>query len=325
MKFEEKRDVYADIATLYYLGDLDQNEIAKIYNISRYKVSRILKTCRSKKIVTFNINRSSTRRDSISEELKDRLGLDRVIIVPAGSTEEDSKNNVGIQAASYLSEIMHDGMKIGMSWGSTVQTVAKNFSAPEGVSDITFVQLTGSVCSSSISEKGYQDGAEIIRTMALKLPNRCYSSTLPVPYVVDQPQVREMLMRESMIAQHFSLYDHLDAVCLGVGSCIAEKSCTYISGYITLAQSQKMIDDGNAADISGIRLAGDGSVAHTILDNRVMSISPESLKNVPVKIAAASGTDKITSLTAGIAGNYINIIVIDDVTALALIDHLDNS
>ena len=56
MIFEENRETLGKIATLYYLGELSQEDIAEMYGISRFKVSRILKKCREYHIVEFHIN-----------------------------------------------------------------------------------------------------------------------------------------------------------------------------------------------------------------------------------------------------------------------------
>ena len=42
------------LATLYYLGDMSQEQLSQIMGISRTKVSRLLKQCREQKIVEFN-------------------------------------------------------------------------------------------------------------------------------------------------------------------------------------------------------------------------------------------------------------------------------
>lgn len=322
MEFSEKRDVYADIATLYYLGDLRQEEIAKIYNISRFKVSRVLKKCRAQKIITFKINASENRADVLVDRLKEQLGIETVIIAPSGATEEESKAHVGQAAADYLEKNITDGMNIGISWGSTIQNIPRYFNPSRKIDNVTFVQLCGSICSSSINEQGYMDGSEIIRLLSAKSGGKADCSFFQVPYIVRQPILREMLLREAIISHHVSLFDKLDLVCLGIGSSLPSKSVSYLSGYISLEESKEMVRSGHMADICGIRLAADGSIAHTILDDRVLTITPEPLKKVPMKLAIASGTDKAHSLVAGVRGGLINAAVLDEIAALATLDYL---
>ena len=325
MEFSEKRDVYANIATLYYLGDLRQDEIAKIYNISRFKVSRILKKCKSQKIITFQINASENRTDSLAVQLQEYLNIEKVIIAPSGATEMDSKNNVGQMAAKYLQEAIQDNMYVGVGWGSTIQTILRYYAPPISPENVTFVQLSGSICSNSIVDQGYMDGSEIIRSFAAKTGSNTNWSSFLVPYIVNQPVLRKMLLQEAIISDHIRLFDKLDIACIGVGSSLPSKSVAHLSGYISLQESQEMVANGHTADIGGIRLAEDGSVAHTILDNRVLTIDPNSLRKVPKKVAVASGTDKAQSLVAGVKANLINVMVLDEIAALSTLNYLTSA
>lgn len=324
MEFSEKRDVYADIATLYYLGDMRQEEIAKIYNISRFKVARVLRKCKAQKIVTFQINASESRSDTLANQIKERLGLEMVLIAPSGATEEESKNNVGQTAAGYMSQAIVDGMRVGISWGSTVQNIPRYFNPVNKMDNVTFVQLCGSICSSSINEQGYMNGDEIIRQLSAKSGGKAKCSFFQAPYIVQQPMLREMLLKERMVSQHVELFDKLDLVCIGIGSSVPSKSVAFLSGYITLEESGEMVKDGFSADICGIRLAADGTAARTILDGRALTIEPDVLRKVKMKIAVASGTDKASSLVAGVRANLINAVVLDEIAALSTLDYLDS-
>ena len=321
MKFEDKREVYSDIATLYYLGDMDQAEIANIYGVSRFKISRVLNKCRTQKIVTFHINALETRRDSLSAKLAELLEVSKVIIVPSGSTAEESKNTVGQMISKYLCQVMRDKMFIGVSWGSTIQTLARYFLPNRSFDSVTFVQLSGNICSQSVLNQGYIDGSQIIRTIASKAEANW--SLFQVPYIVNQPLLKELLLQESVISNHVSLYDKLDIACIGLGSSLPERSVSYLSGYITLKESKQLVDNGYGADICGTRLAADGSIPHTILDNRILSIEAETLRKVPLKIAAAVGSDKVCSLIAGARGKYIDVMIIDEVAALSMLNCLE--
>ena len=102
MKYTENRETYAKIATLYYLADMSQNDIANIFNISRFKVSRVLNKCRTMKIVEFKVNSSSNYLPNLSVEIKNRLGLTSATVVPSGANLQESKDNVAQAASKYL-------------------------------------------------------------------------------------------------------------------------------------------------------------------------------------------------------------------------------
>ncbi len=97
MQFEEGRDTYTKIACLYYLADIPQEEIARIFHISRFKVSRILKKCRTLKIIEFQLNTCPDYYEKLGQQLEELLGIEQVMIVPSGNTLHESKENVARQ------------------------------------------------------------------------------------------------------------------------------------------------------------------------------------------------------------------------------------
>jgi len=141
MKFEDCRENYVKVATFYYLDNRSQDEIAEFFQISRYKVSRILKKCRLMRIVEFRVNNAPEYYDKLGKKLKFALNLDEAIVVPSGTTLQESKENVTRIAANYLENNIKDGFKIGLSWGSTIQLTLKYFRPHNPFPNAVFVQL----------------------------------------------------------------------------------------------------------------------------------------------------------------------------------------
>ena len=70
------------IAKYYYLEDYSQSDIAKILNISRPQISRLLKRARELEIVKIEISMPNNLQDeNKSEKIKKYLGLKDVLIV----------------------------------------------------------------------------------------------------------------------------------------------------------------------------------------------------------------------------------------------------
>ncbi|MDD5017318.1 MAG: sugar-binding domain-containing protein [Eubacteriales bacterium] len=319
MKFVSNRETYANIATLYFMGNMSQDEIAAAYNISRFKVSRILKKCREQNIVEVRINNQPKYYKHIEDQLCALLHIDYVHLVSPSVTHEGTKANVGKAAAQYLEDNLVDGMKVGFSWGSTVQAIFREYSPPKIYSNCTFVQLTGSICSHSIVNEGYMDGCDIVQKLADKAGARW--SVFQVPYIVKTKALSAMLLEEPNIKQHVEWFEQLDMAIIGVGSNIPHKSIPYTSGYITLEESKQLIDSGFVADISGSHVDIDGNERPYLLTDRVLSIPLPTLKKVPDVVALAAGVDKVYSLIGGARGKYYNKLILDEITALSIIDY----
>ena len=319
MKFEEKREVFAKIATLYYLAGMSQDEIADMFGISRFKVSRILKKCRAMKIVEFKVN-TSAYLPSLKNELIEKLGVADVIVVPSGSTLQESKENVARAAAKYLEETIRDGMKIGLSWGSTIQQMVKYYHKKDYYPQTMFVQLSGNLCSRPIIEDGYIDGNLFVQQLASKA--HAGWSLFVVPYVVQNPALKELLYEEPQVKSHVELFGQLDMALIALGSEDPLKSVSYLSGFLTYEESKRLADDGMSADICGTRITIDGEIRQTILTNRVLTIDLLDLQKLKVVCAIGAGAGKAHSFIAGCRGGFITGAIMDEVCALSILNRI---
>lgn len=317
MKFKENRETYAKIATLYYLAGKSQNEIGEIFNISRFKVSRVLDKCRTMKIVEFKVNPSSEYLPNLEKELKERLGVKEVTIVQSGSTLQESKENVAREAATYLETKIKDSMNIGLSWGSTIQQVCKYYNKKNSYPNTTFIQLSGSLCSRPIMEDGYMDGNIFVQRMAAKA--HAGWSLFVAPYVVHNPSLKELLYEEPQIKSHVQLFKKLDMALIALGADDPSKSVSYLSGYLTFEETKKLVDDHMSADICGTRLTPNGEIRETILTNRVLTIDLMDLHDLPDVCAIGAGAEKACSFIAGCLGGFIKYAIMDEVCALSII------
>jgi len=317
MQFEERRETYTKIATLYYLADMSQDEIAKTFHISRFKVSRILKKCRTLRIIEFHINDDPDYYANLGQQIKDLLNIDQVMIVPSGTTLQESKENVAKTAAKYLEGQMKDGLKIGLSWGSTIQLTLRYFHTHTPLPKALFVQLSGNLCSNAILEEGYMDGNIFVQKFAAKA--QAGWSVFQVPYVVQNTALKELLYQEPQILKHISLFSQLDMALIAIGSSDPERSVSYLSGYLTLEKTKKLVDDGMGADICGTRLTSNGQIRETILTNRVITIDLMELHKLSEVCAVGAGSEKALSFIAGCKGGFIKKVIMDEVCAVSII------
>ena len=116
----ERRLLLEQIAEMYYIKGMSQEEIAEKVSMSRANISKLLKICVDQKIVEFKINFSKSPAYALAETLAQRYKLKKAIVVPSESHDELSKNNVGQQAAAYLESIIRSGMLVGVSCGTTL-------------------------------------------------------------------------------------------------------------------------------------------------------------------------------------------------------------
>jgi len=302
------------VAKLYYLGNLSQAQIADSMGISRPKVSRMLTQARVQNIIEFKIKDFPMMMEEMSEKIRAHFSLEKVFVVPSAITPEQSKNNAGKAANTYLNSILRSDLQIGLSWGTTLQSMIRMFELKKRVSNISVVQLAGGVHTRNIG----LDSQKMVCTFAEKL-DATYS-LLQAPLVVTSPTVRNLLVNEPEVRNHFARFEHLDIALIGVGSMEPEEANPYKAGYITLEQSHLLANTGFATDICGNRIYLDGTIRQNLLTDRLISISPEQIKKVPLVVSLAVGAEKAIPVIAAAKGKFVHVLIIDEVAALSIMD-----
>ncbi len=136
------------IAVMYYEENLTQEEISRRIGISRPQVSRALAKAIAEGIVEIKVNPVSSTACR-AEKLREKLGLERVFIAPAGKNQRvDRKNcidDISSYAASVLVREIQGARSIGLGWGETLyRTIMKMEETGKG-EERKVVPLVGSI------------------------------------------------------------------------------------------------------------------------------------------------------------------------------------
>jgi len=301
------------IAKLYYHGDCSQEQIAKVMGFSRPKISRLLTMARDLKIVEFKITESPVAIERMERKLAEFLNLDKVWIVPSNTDKRRTLLAAGAVAGEYLNEILAPNMRIGISWGGTMDLMVTQFKPAKEYRSVMVVQMIGGTPSSSFNV----DSRELTLRFANKL-NASYS-LLQAPQYVSSKAVKDTLMKEPEFIAHFKLLAHLDAAVIGISSVVPEHSVSYRAGYISLKETKALSASGFVTDICGNRLYKDGTTKHNDINDRLIAISPQCMKRIPKVVAVAIGEDKAKTITIAAKGGFFNTLITDEVAAISIL------
>ena len=303
------------VAKLYYLGNMSQNDIAGMLGISRPKVSRMLSLARQRNIVEFVIDASGAQRERMREAIRNRYGLRSVLIAPSAPTPEQTLDNLALLSAAFLAGELRDGMRIGISFSTVVDTVIRRFTPAAPMERATVYQMLGG----TLPETGFTDARDSVIMLAEKL--HATPKIIHAPLVVGNTLLKELLLQEPEMASHFEALAHLDMALIGLGSAQADQCLLYKSGYITLEESAGLLRSGLAADICAHRMNELGQEQQTFLTGRIIGIDPAILKKTPTVMGIGAGAAKLQSILAAIHGGYIHVLAIDELAAIALMAH----
>jgi DNA-binding transcriptional regulator LsrR (DeoR family) len=312
----EQHKLLVKIAQLYYEENKTQSEIAKIVNIHRSSISRMLKVIRELGIVSISINYDLLPNIALEEEILNKFNLKQVIVVPVNQNiNNDSKNQIVCNvAANVLFKNIHDGDIIGISWGRTINYIV-NCLKNDNIKfkNTTIVPMIGGP-SGKIETKYH------VNNIAYKLSNKLNSKAILIDYpaIVDT----EKLKLEIEKTQHMrELKDWWSKITIGlfsVGCPAISKSSIWYGFYGELFQTvanKKIVGDilSHFFDQKGNELA-------TPFCKQIIGVTLDNLKKIPLKICASGDPEKINSLIAALNRNYIDILVVSDEMATQLID-----
>jgi DNA-binding transcriptional regulator LsrR (DeoR family) len=298
------------VAELYYLDDIPQKEIAQKLNISRPKVSRILKSAKENKLIEIRINYPAPARSQLEKTFEKKFNLKETIIVR--NLDDDKKrifSEVTMEAAKYIKRVAKEGDSIGVAWGRTLRAVADIIGISEK-KDIKVVQIIGSLGQSSTSAN------EIVRKMAESFAGNYF--VLPAPAIVNSSDIKDAIMKDDTIKNMLQMAREVNIALVGIGN-VDENSSFFRSGYLKHEDLKLLKQSKAVGDVCAHFLDIDGNVC-TDIDDRVIAISLEDLRKIPRVIGVATGEDKVSSIAGALKSGVLDVLITDEKTAKAVLN-----
>jgi deoxyribonucleoside regulator len=311
----EENEFLSRIAYMYYKQDMDLKAIGKAFNTSYATISRSLKRARELGIITININNPISRLLEQEIALKERFKLRDVIAVNVSeiSSNDEIKYSVAREAASYLINVIKDGDKLGISWGSTIYQLINNFIAMGGLFngkkfDIDVVQLNGNFSTIPIE----LNSLDLVRRMKNMFAGSYYF--LNSEAYVDSHEMQEFLLKSASIQRTFTMHKSVNIALLGIGAFNVQSISKLYKDYLKL---EEIIEIGNRKAIGENCLTFydiDGNVIDTDLYKRTITISKEDLINIQNKVVIATGKEKVNAIIGAVRAKTVDILITDSQT-----------
>jgi deoxyribonucleoside regulator len=309
---DELRARLVQVARLYYLYNLSQQQIADKLRISRPGVSRLLQEARDRGLVRIEIVDPDGNGADLERTLRERYGLMKAVIVPNEGARDDAslKARLGLAAARFLDGVLRDGSVLGVSWGSTMQEVVRHL-RPRRLKDAVVVQLVGGIARADYDTHA----SEIAQTFAENF--RAVPYLLPVPAIVDDLRVKEALVSDRQIARVLDLGRQAETAVFSVGR-MTHGCLMCRAEYFKRHEVDALLRRRAVGDIISRIVTDTGDVCSPELDARTVGIELEALKRKPHSIAVAGGPEKEPVIRAGLLGGYFNALITDEATAVRL-------
>lgn len=306
--------IMVEAARLYYEHQFSQQQISHRLGISRPGVSRLLSRARNEGIVRIQIVDPVKRGTRLEAKLKEKYSLKKAIVVPNHvENQRIIKQRLGIAAVKLLEELTVDGMILGVSWGTTMQEVARHANS-KLYKGLTVVQLNG-----GISRAEYDTHASEI---AQKIGEKYHAIPflLPLPAIVDSPEVKRAILSDKNISRTLYLAKQANVAMFTVGS-FGLESVLVKADYFEPIEIQSLLNQDAVADVCSRIINSEGQICSAKLNSRTIGIELEELQKKPYSIAVAGGEEKLKAIKAGLRGKLFNILITDEWVANDLLEY----
>ncbi|MEU5346881.1 sugar-binding domain-containing protein [Streptomyces sp. NPDC020766] len=307
----------ASVARRFYLENQSKVDIAKEFDISRFKVARLLDAAVAHNIVRIDITVPAEIDAPLSQALAERFGLRHAVVVsltrseggtPAPGDTRQVDRWLGTAAAQLISEIAEEGDVLGLDGSRAVEALSE---AVTRLPSCEVVQLTG------------VHGPDLANDPAVTAVRRTAAAgggqALPLyaPFVLPNAPTASILRSQPAIAETLGRFGRVTKAVVGIGAWEAALSPLY--DVLTERERETYDSLGACAEMSGHVFDATGDVIPTELNARTISVSAAQLRGVPELIAVSGGPRSAGAVRAVLGSGFLTGVVTDATTARRLL------
>ncbi|MFV8381439.1 sugar-binding transcriptional regulator [Corynebacterium hindlerae] len=307
------RDAQAvDAAKLYYLSGLSQADVARELGISRPTVSKLLQLARDKGYVVISLHDPRERADELVEQLKAEFGLaDARVVRPANNSAAELLASLGAAGAALVEELVHDDMKVGVSWGNTMFAVSEHL-REQNLRGVEVIQLKGGHSHTDLNTKDIATLSRFARALNAEM------KMLPLPVILDDVVTKELVVQDRHVAKVMAAGASSDLVVFTVGD-VHRESLLLNLGYLSDSETESLLATA-VGDACSRFFTASGDIADPRIDARTIGISLSDLRQRPLRVLVAGGVNKAEAIKTALAMGMATHVVIDHVTALRVLN-----
>lgn len=306
----------------YYVRNLSQNDIALRHRISRKKVQRFLEKGREDNLVEVKIRFPSRMHGELESALEDKYDLLEALVADVDTDDADNRaimiRNVSDMAADYFLRVLAHDMTVSVTWSAHVagmldSALRKLGSIREKPKNVRFVLTLGAVIGSLPD----LETLEATRHLASALDGDL--QVLMAPNMTTSSDVQKVFMDEPQISAVMGMARNAGAAFFGVGSAEGDSRQMPMVQQLMPEIARDLKRLGAVGDINGRFFDARGEPVVSELDRRMVGLSIEDIRAMPLPVGIATGAGKYEAIKAILAGRVLKVLVTDAETARRLV------
>jgi deoxyribonucleoside regulator len=313
MKVRYDIQLMVQVAKMYYMEGLTQEQIAKELGISRSSISMILFEAKDFGIVEISVKDPKSNVVELSDEFIRNYGLKGCIVIPTAIDEMRLITKVvASQGADYVEDILRSHATVGIAWGTTCYEFMLSFTNRNKLCDINVVPLIGG--TSRIASE-YQLN-EMVRMFAEKVQGT--PSFIYAPAIAESIEDKELFMQSMSMKGIIEKWNIMDTAIVSAGA-----PPEFYNNRMIIDPKQIDIYEADETmaigDICARRFNLKGEFIKNDYSSRIMGIDEDNLRRIENVICIAAGKQKILSIIGALRTGIIKYLVTDENTARSII------
>lgn len=293
-------------ARLHLVHGARQTEIAEKMGISQAGVSRLLRMAEQQGIIRKVVVPPEGLYPDLEEGLVDAFGLDAAFVAGIGSQEDGLAPTLGAAAARCLGAVLDGGKVLGFtSWSTTLREMARLIEPRPRSGVACVVEMLGDLGSPMLQHEAD------VATLQMAQAFDAEAVFLRAPGVMRSAALRDAALTDLHIQRAVRQLDEVDIAFIGIGPADFHGPLEESDNFFTAEQLAEVRAAGAVGQLHQRFIGRDGQPVATPLDDLVIGISLEQLRQVRRKIAVAGGVAKREALAAALAGKWIDVLVTD--------------
>jgi DNA-binding transcriptional regulator LsrR (DeoR family) len=293
-------------ARMHHIQGERQTEIAEKMGISQAGVSRLLRMAEEQGIIRKIVVPPEGLYPDLEDGLIAAYGLEAAYVIDIGSSEEGIAQILGAAAARCLTDVFNGGPVLGFtSWSTTLREMARLIEPRQGGSVKHVVETLGDLGSPMLQHEAD------VATLQMAQAFDAEAVFLRAPGVMLSGDLRNAAMADVHIRKALRQLDDVDIVLVGIGPADFHGPLEANDNFFTAEQLAAVRAAGAVGQLHQRFIDRDGDPVKTPLDDLVIGITLEQLRNAGRRIAVAGGAEKHEALAAALAGEWIDVLVTD--------------
>lgn len=319
----EEIKMITKICYMYYYEEEVQSKIAKRFNITRQMVSKLIQKAKKEGILKIIIESPLEVVTKLEVSLESKFDLkDAIVIQNDAISDEDLNRKLGKAAGEYFSKVAMSKLNIGIGFGPALEAMSEYISADmteTAYNEIVIVQLVGGINSNH----SYDNSQYIMNRIAKKIDGKV--ACLNVPYMIDEKEVRESIMKSSIYKSFINLYERLDYAFVQINA----TDRIYRTNTLDMNMS-----DIHYLDILGINYLNNvdavgevclnyfndrGHFVDTQISDKIITIPHKKFRKINKLVGIVGGEERHKAALGAVRSKMFDVLVTDEDTAKYLL------